>query len=85
MKTSVKEKAINKQGTNADSLRMLKHDINNQLSNISLALEQLRYEIPDASEDCTFYLDSILMSSVKINTLLKESESQESPKVRKTE
>lgn len=74
MKTSAKDKAINKKGANADPLRELKHDINNQLSNISLAVEQLRYEIPDASEDCIFYLDSISMSSAKINTLLRETE-----------
>ena len=59
-------------GGNDDTLRVLKHDINNQLSNILLAIEQLRYEIPDASEDCLFYLDAIAMSSAKIGTLLKE-------------
>jgi hypothetical protein len=74
MKASAKDKATIKKVADADPLRALKHDINNQLSNISLALEQLRYEIPDASEDCIFYLDSILMSSTRINTLLKETE-----------
>jgi sensor histidine kinase regulating citrate/malate metabolism len=58
----------------ADSLRALKHDINNQLSNIYLAVEQLKYELPDANEDCTFYIDSINISANKINTLLKEAE-----------
>jgi len=57
-----------------DTLRVLKHDVNNQLSNILLALEQLRYEIPDASEDCTFYLESISLSTKKIISLLKEIE-----------
>ena len=53
-----------------DNLRKLKHDIKNQLSNIHLALEQLKYEIPDLSDDCLFYLDTILTSSTQINNLL---------------
>ena len=57
---------------NEDTLRIFKHDVNNQLSNILLALDQLRYEIPDASEDCLFYLDLIAQSTAKIGTLLKE-------------
>jgi hypothetical protein len=72
MKASGKETA-RKKDTKADMLRILKHDISNQLSNIYLALEQLRYEIPEASEDCTFYLESIAISSAKIDTLLKAS------------
>ena len=61
---------------NADSqaLRALKHDVKNQLSNILLAIEQLRYEIPEPSADCIFYLDSISLSSAKIDGLLKEVE-----------
>ena len=57
---------------NDETLRVLRHDINNQLSNILLALEQLRYEIPDPSEDCIFYLNSISVSSAKINSLLNK-------------
>jgi hypothetical protein len=72
MKSPAKDKAKPKKGVEHDSLRVLRHDINNQLSNILLALEQLRFEIPDATEDCLFYLDSISMSSAKINTLLKQ-------------
>ena len=74
MKAPGKEKGPKKNAQPINSLRNLKHDISNQLSNIYLALEQLRYEIPDASEDCTFYLDSISMSSAKIDKLLKESD-----------
>ena len=74
MKAPAKDKATGKKGANADALRTLKHDIKNQLSNIYLALEQLRYEIPNASEDCIFYLDSISMSSAKIDTMLAEGE-----------
>lgn len=47
------------------------HDIRNQLSNISLALEQLRFEIPDQNEDCKYYLDTIFSSCKKINTILE--------------
>ena len=56
---------------NAEKLRTLKHDIKNQLSNINLAIEQLRYETPDASLDCTFYMDTISQSCTKINDLLQ--------------
>jgi hypothetical protein len=76
MKGSAKDKGKKKvlPEPETDPLRALKHDINNQLSNILLAVEQLRYEIPDASEDCTFYLDSISISSAKINSLLRDSD-----------
>ena len=57
-----------------DNLRKLKHDIKNQLSNIHLALEQLKYEIPDLSDDCLFYLDTILTSSTQINNLLNNTD-----------
>ena len=60
------------QGTehNDDNLRQLRHDIKNQLSNIHLALEQLKYEIPEISADCLFYLDTISTSSKQIDNLL---------------
>ncbi|HEY4327424.1 MAG TPA: hypothetical protein VGN20_25800 [Mucilaginibacter sp.] len=57
-----------------NTLRTLRHDIKNQLSNIYLALEQLRYELPDASEDCVFYMDLLAKSSSKIDTILKQTE-----------
>jgi hypothetical protein len=64
-----------KQGQNDSDepaeLRVLKHDIRNQLSNIQLALEQLRYEVPGAPADCIFYMDAIAISCAKINALLK--------------
>jgi len=74
MKATAKEKAKPKKEAKTDPMRLLKHDINNQLSNIYLALEQLRYELPDASADCIFYLDSIGMSSERIHTILQETE-----------
>ena len=60
----------------ADEIKMrnLRHDIRNQLSNINLALEQLKYEIPDdVGSDSAFYLDTISMSCTKINELLSET------------
>ena len=75
MKKPAKAKSAASPEAEDVSLRDLKHDINNQLSNILLALEQLRYEIPNASEDCIFYLDAISISSAKIVSLLNESES----------
>jgi hypothetical protein len=75
------ESAAHKKEGDKDALSVLRHDINNQLSNILLALEQLRYEMPGASADCIFYLDSISMSAEKISALIKESGKSESPKV----
>lgn len=74
MKAAAKGNTKPEKEANSDSLRMLKHDINNQLSNIYLAVEQLRYELPDASADCIFYLDSIGISSEKIHSLLQKTE-----------
>ncbi|WP_448701580.1 histidine kinase dimerization/phospho-acceptor domain-containing protein [Mucilaginibacter sp. AW1-3] len=54
------------------SVRMLKHDIKNQLSNIVLALSQLEYEMPETNADQKFYLDTINDSCKKINQLLNE-------------
>jgi hypothetical protein len=71
MKSPGKNKAAGGHETGSDPFGELRHDINNQLSNILLALEQLRYEIPNASVDCLFYLDAISVSSEKINALLK--------------
>ncbi|MDN5288602.1 MAG: hypothetical protein JWR38_4876 [Mucilaginibacter sp.] len=61
-------------GISNDNLRALKHDVRNQLSNIYLALEQLKYEIPDPSADCLFYIDTIAASSTRINTLLNSTD-----------
>jgi hypothetical protein len=71
MKKPAKDTAAASSKADNDTMRILKHDINNQLSNILLALEQLRYEIADVSEDCQFYLDSISMSAYKIVSILE--------------
>ena len=74
MKGSAKVDKAQPAGINDEAMRALKHDVKNQLSNILLAIEQLRYEIPDPSADCIFYLDSISLSSAKIDGLLKEAD-----------
>lgn len=63
----------NEEKNDAEALRKLRHDIKNQLSNIHLALEQLRYEIPNPSSDCLFYMDTIEISSTRINKLLNDT------------
>lgn len=55
-------------------MRLLRHDIKNQLSNIHLALDQLRYEIEKPTEDMIFYMDTIAQSCAKINSLVKTEE-----------
>ncbi|MGY4537452.1 nitrogen-specific signal transduction histidine kinase [Mucilaginibacter sp. UYNi724] len=54
----------------SDAMDMLKHDIKNQLSNIYLALEGLRYEVEDKGGDLELYMDSITQSAQKIDKLL---------------
>ncbi|MDB4924847.1 hypothetical protein [Mucilaginibacter sp.] len=58
----------------AETMRTLRHDIKNQLSNIHLALEALRYEIPNPTPDNTFCIETIFSSTAKINELLKQPE-----------
>ena len=74
MKSGVNDMPTEKDRNDAETLRALKHDIKNQLSNIYLAVEQLRYEIPDANTDCQFYIDLIATSAAKINSLLAPRE-----------
>jgi hypothetical protein len=57
-----------------EAMIRLRHDINNQLSNINLALETLRYEIPEPTEDSTFCINAINTSVEKIKELLKPGE-----------
>ena len=59
---------------NNDALKMLRHDINNQLSSIQLCLEHLKYEVEDQTEDYVFYLETIADSCRKITVLLKNPE-----------
>jgi hypothetical protein len=57
-----------------EAIRKLRHDIKNQLSNINLALDQVRYEIPDITEDIELYLTMIAQSAAKIDNSLKALE-----------
>ena len=63
-----------KEGQSGENVvRRVRHDIRNQLSNINLSLEQLRYEIPDdVSSDSAFYINTIAVSCAKINLLLDD-------------
>jgi nitrogen fixation/metabolism regulation signal transduction histidine kinase len=65
---------MSNKAVNDDTMRMLRHDIKNQLSNIHLALETLKYEIAEPNEDITYCIETIFSSAAKINELLKESE-----------
>lgn len=53
-------------------MRTIKHDIRNQLSSITLALEQLRYEIENPTADAIICFDIISSSCVQINTIIKD-------------
>jgi len=55
---------------NKEVFLLLKHDIKNQLSNIQLSLEGLRYELPDTDGDHALYIDSLSKSARKIDELL---------------
>jgi nitrogen-specific signal transduction histidine kinase len=55
---------------NSKAFEMLKHDIRNQLSNIHLALEGLKYEVDDQKGDLDLYFDSMSQSAKKIDKLL---------------
>lgn len=79
MKRTANEQPATLPGAEHELLRELKHDINNQLSNILLALEQLKYEIPEDSEDCSFYFDSIVASTSKISSLMESAVKNDPP------
>jgi nitrogen fixation/metabolism regulation signal transduction histidine kinase len=55
------------------ALLMLKHDVKNQLSNINLALGQLKYELENPTDDCVFYMDTIATSCAKINSMIENA------------
>ncbi len=63
---------MEKQPIDVDALRLIKHDIKNQLSNIHLALDSLKYDLDDTTEDVKFCIDTIAASAAKIDSLLKE-------------
>ena len=55
------------------TMRTIKHDIKNQLSNILLLAEQLKYEVPDTNPDCLMYIDMISASTKKIDEILNSN------------
>lgn len=55
---------------NSKAFDVLKHDIRNQLSNIQLALEGLKYEVDNQKGDLDLYFDSMAQSAKKIDKLL---------------
>ena len=57
----------------AEAMSKLRHDIKNQLSNITLLVGELRHELKDAPADCKMYLDMVEQSAYTINELLKET------------
>lgn len=57
----------------AAAMSKLRHDIKNQLSNITLIIGELKYELKDASPDCIMYLEMINQSALYIDELLKET------------
>jgi nitrogen fixation/metabolism regulation signal transduction histidine kinase len=54
-----------------EAMHTLKHDVKNQLSNINLAVEQLRYELENPTADFIFYMDTIAASCNAINNMIK--------------
>jgi len=57
----------------AAAMSKLRHDIKNQLSNITLLIGELKHELSDGSDDCKMYLDMIEQSAFTINDLLKKT------------
>ncbi|MDB5011060.1 MAG: hypothetical protein JWR67_2475 [Mucilaginibacter sp.] len=57
-----------------DAMRTIKHDIKNQLSNINLLIEQLRYELKDPTAGYIDYLDMMALSTTKIDAILNNTE-----------
>jgi predicted nucleic acid-binding Zn-ribbon protein len=58
----------------SENLKLLKHDIRNQLSNFQLALEGLKYEVSDHETDLSLYFDSMFKSAKEIDKLLNRVE-----------
>ena len=58
----------------SERLKDVRHDIRNQLSNINLLIEQLRYELKEAPQDQVDYLDMLANSMEKIDSILKSTE-----------
>ncbi|QSE97404.1 two-component system sensor histidine kinase NtrB [Fulvivirga lutea] len=64
--------------------RSIAHEIRNPLTNLTLALEQLKDEIPD-DVDADLYFDIIKRNAERINTLITELLNSSKPKALKLE
>lgn len=60
--------------------RTIGHEIRNPLTNLSLALEQLREEIPENSQDAELYLNIIERNSKRIGKLITDLLNSSKPK-----
>ena len=60
-----------------ENMRVLRHDIKNQLSNITLLVAELRYEISAPSDECLSYLDMIQKSVSTIDGILKGTQQKQ--------
>ncbi len=60
-------------GMDAVAMSKLRHDIKNQLSNITLLIGELRHELADGSDDCKMYLDMIEQSAFAIDNMVTQT------------
>ncbi len=63
---------MEKPSVDMEALRLIKHDIKNQLSNIHLALDTIKHEVSDETGDVKFCIELITASAAKIDSLLKD-------------
>ena len=54
------------------AIRLIKHDVKNQLSNIHLALDTMKHEVDNPTEDFKFCIETIAQSASKIDALIKQ-------------
>ena len=59
---------------NNEAMRILRHDIKNQLSNISLIIGELKFELKAAPADCLMYLDMLEKSVGSIDEMLENTQ-----------
>ncbi len=62
----------NQEETERTKSDIIKHDIRNQLSNITLALEQLSHEVENPTADATICFEILASSCVRINSLIND-------------
>lgn len=60
--------------TDAKQLSLFKHDLRNQLSNIMMSLEGVKYETRNNGGDIVFYLQNLSESAQKMQELLDKLE-----------